>query len=178
MTATTSHAQDKTIDPALRNTSRSLSGLFRDDCCCGNTGGTPKSLRGLFAAGEGRWPDADAPGPGVSAAKPRACPLYAGQPGSCPRTTASAALQTCAIRHPVGDLGATCVKCGQGGRGHEPHSHADRPLVHVENGLVDVEVLDRPRFPGAEPGQRTGYRLQIPREVLAAQALRARRDRL
>src|SRR5215469_16733987 len=38
---------------------------------------------------------ADATAPArVSAAKPRACPLYAGQPGSCPRTTASAAGQT------------------------------------------------------------------------------------
>ena len=39
MAATTNHAQDKMRDSALRNTSGSLSGSFRDDSCRGNTTG-------------------------------------------------------------------------------------------------------------------------------------------
>ncbi len=55
---------------------------------------------------------------------------------------------------------------------------ADRALVDVERGLVDVEVLAGLGDPGAQPGQRAGYRLQVPREVLAAQALLGGGDRV
>jgi hypothetical protein len=82
--------------------------------------------------------------------------IAAGQPFAAAEVRTSLSqlrLQARAIRHPVGDRGATGMQRGEGGRRHQPYSHADRALVHVEDGLVDVEVLDRPRLPGAEPGQ-------------------------
>src|SRR5690242_561418 len=48
MAATTNHAQDRTEEPALRKTSRSLSGSLRDDACCDNTAGL--QVRGDVAA--------------------------------------------------------------------------------------------------------------------------------
>jgi hypothetical protein len=32
------------------------------------------------------------------------------------------------------------VQRGEGGGGHQPHPHPDRPLVHIEHGLVDIEI--------------------------------------
>src|SRR6516225_3993711 len=46
MTATMNHAQDRTDEPALRKTSRSLSGSLRDDACCDNTAGLQVRGRG------------------------------------------------------------------------------------------------------------------------------------
>ena len=42
---------------------------------------------------------------------------------------------------------------GDRGGGQQPHPDADRALIHVERGLVDVEVLAGPRDAGAQPGQ-------------------------
>jgi hypothetical protein len=42
---------------------------------------------------------------------------------------------------------------GERGGGQQPHPDADRALVDVERGLVDVEVLAGPGDPGAQPGQ-------------------------
>src|SRR5215471_12768936 len=67
MTATTNHAQDRTAEPALRKTSRLLSGSLRDDACCDNTAGLQ------FAA---TWPHGGVAAP-EPCRKPRACPLYA-----------------------------------------------------------------------------------------------------
>src|SRR6516225_5823430 len=67
MPATTNHAQDRTEAPALRKTSRSLSGSLRDDACCDNTAG-------LQVRGQGGRGGIAAPEPNR---KPRACPLYA-----------------------------------------------------------------------------------------------------
>src|SRR5260370_41140529 len=77
MRATTNHAQDKTVEPALRNTSRSLSGSLRDDACCDNTAGL--QLRCGVAARRCH-------GTANQAGKPRACPLYARWRGSRSRT--------------------------------------------------------------------------------------------
>src|SRR5689334_6368129 len=165
MAATTNHAQDRTEEPALRNTSRSLSGSLRDDACCDNTTGLQvrgqgRRTRGSTAAEPGR--------------KPRACPLYARLAGS----GYEPGLGAHAVRQPVGHRRAVGVQRRQCGGRHQPDPDADRALVHVEHGLVDVEVSGRPRGPSAQPGQAAGYRLQVPGEVLTAQALRARGDRL
>src|ERR1700761_250997 len=56
-----------------------------------------------------------------------------------------------------------------GGRQHVD-THADGPFVHVEAGLVDVQLVRGPRGAHPEPGVGTGHRLQVPGEVLAPQA--------
>ena len=57
-----------------------------------------------------------------------------------------------AVRHRLGrDRGAP--GSGEHGRRQQPDADADGPLIHVERGLVDVEVLGRPGHPGAQPGQ-------------------------
>jgi S1-C subfamily serine protease len=63
-------------------------------------------------------------------------------------------------------------------RFHPGDTISDRPLVHVERGLVDVEVGTGTRGPGAQPGQRARDRLQVPGEVLTAEALRGGHDRV
>src|SRR5690348_18336166 len=79
MTATTNHAHDRTAEPALRKTSRSLSGSLRDDACCDNTAGLQvRGQAGRTEISRHRNP----------AANPRACPLYArlAAPGHEPGT--------------------------------------------------------------------------------------------
>src|ERR1022692_178109 len=61
---------------------------------------------------------------------------------------------------------------------HHPDPDTDGPLVDVERGLVDVDILGRPGTAGAEPGQRARDRFQVPGEVLAAHALRSGHDRV
>src|SRR5215472_4840195 len=60
---------------------------------------------------------------------------------------------------------------GERGRGHQPHPECDRALVHVKDGLVNVEVLSRSWRPGPEPGEGAGNGVQVPGEVLAAETL-------
>src|SRR5262249_47809882 len=144
MTATTNHAQDKMSDPALRKTSGSLSGSFRDDSCCDNTTGL--QARGGRAARR-YWRQGQAPR--------NLAPAYCMPPGGVPVTGSGAD----AVRQPVRHRRAVRVQRRQGGGGHQPHARADRPLVHVEDGLVDIEVPGRPRGPGSQPGQAAGNRL-------------------
>src|SRR6266498_4289718 len=60
------------------------------------------------------------------------------------------------------------------GRRHQPDAYPDGPLVHVEGRLVDVEVIGRSRPARAEPAERPGDGLEVPGEVLPAEALRGR----
>src|SRR5215471_18136464 len=132
MTATTNHAHDRTAEPALRKTSRSLSGSLRDDACCDNTAGL--QVRGRVAARRCRGAE--------PCRKPRACPLYArlAAPGHEPGSATARGSGAHAVRHAVGHRRAIGMQRGKGGGGHQPHPDPDRPLVHVEHGLVDIEV--------------------------------------
>src|SRR3989337_2127539 len=51
----------------------------------------------------------------------------------------------------------------------QPHARGDRPLVGVE--LPGVQVDHRTAAPGAEPAQRAWHMVEVPGEVLAAEAL-------
>src|ERR1700743_350472 len=57
-------------------------------------------------------------------------------------------------------------------RGQHPDAVADRPLCDVEGRLVQVARGQCGGRAGTEPGHGPGHPLQVPGEVLAAQALR------
>src|SRR5690348_3415028 len=87
------------------------------------------------------WPHGGVAAPGPCR-KPRACPLYArlAAPGHEPGSATARGSGAHAVRHAVWHRRAISMQCGEGGGGHQPHPDPDCPLVHVEHGLVDIEV--------------------------------------
>src|SRR5215831_19052995 len=136
MTATMNHAQDKMTDPALRNTSRSLSGSFREDFCCDNTTGLHGRCGGRTTAPRARAPASRNPAP--AHCMPSAGVVFV-------NGTSAPRLRLSRDGQPTRD-------CGKCGGGHEPYSYGDGSLINVEHRLVNVKVLSRTRRPGAKPG--------------------------
>src|SRR5579871_1951993 len=133
MRATTNHAHDRTEEPALRKTSRSLSGSLRDDACCDNTAGLQVRGRGGRTEVSRRRSLAGNLAPAHFMPAQRSPVTNQG-----PRTARDSGAY--AVRHSVGHRMAIGMQRGEGGGRHQPHPDPDRPLVHVEHGLVDIEV--------------------------------------
>src|SRR6516165_1122256 len=144
MAATMNHAQDKMTDPALRNTSGSLSGSFRDDFRCDNTTGLHGRCGGHTTAPRARAPASRNPAP--AHCMPSAGVVFVNG--------------TRALRLRLSRDGQPTRDCGKCGGGHEPYSYGDGSLINVEHRLMNVKVLSRIRRPRAKPGIRSGNRLQ------------------